>query len=47
VRSCSHALVKTADIIEPDRWTSTLYQERYEIWRSLYPVLAPKFVRMR
>ncbi len=47
VRSCSHALVKSADIIMPDRWTSTLYQERYEIWRSLYPVLAPKFVRMR
>ena len=47
VRSCSHALVKTADIIEPDRWTTLLYQERYETWHSLYPVLAPKFKRMR
>ena len=47
VRTCSHELVKTADVIEPDRWTVSLYQERYDIWHSLYPILRPKFGRMR
>ncbi len=47
VRSCSHELVKTADIFEPDRWTVSLYQERYDVWHSLYPVLRPKFGRMK
>jgi len=47
VRSCSHELVKTAELIEPDRWTVSLYQERYDTWHSLYPILRPKFVRMR
>lgn len=47
VRSCSHVLVKTADLIEPDRWTTSLYQERYDVWHALYPVLRPKFGRMR
>ena len=47
VRSCSHELVKTKDLIEPDRWTVSLYQERYDIWHSLYPILRPKFGRMK
>lgn len=47
VRSCSHELVKTAELIEPDRWTTALYQERYDTWHSLYPLLRPKFVRMK
>ena len=47
VRSCSHELVKTANLIEPDRWTVSLYQERYDTWHSLYPILRPKFGRMR
>ena len=47
VRSCSHELVKTAELIEPDRWTVSLYQERYDTWHSLYPILRPKFGRMR
>ena len=47
VRSCSHALVKTAELIEPDRWTVSRYQERYDTWHSLYPILRPKFGRMR
>lgn len=47
VRSCSHELVKTAELIQPDRWTVSLYQERYDTWHSLYPILKPKFRRMR
>lgn len=47
VRSCSHELVKTSELIEPKRWTTLLYQERYDVWHSLYPVLKPKFGRMR
>ena len=47
VRSCSHELVKTAEITKPDRWTTSLYQDRYDTWHSLYPVLAPKFGRMK
>ena len=47
VRSCSHDLVHTADIIQPDRWTASLYQDRYDTWHSLYPILAPKFGRMK
>lgn len=47
VRSCSHELVNTAELIEPDRWTMALYQERYDTWHSLYPLLRPKFGRMK
>ena len=47
VRSCSHELVHTADIIQPSRWLTSLYQDRYDTWHSLYPVLAPKFGRMK
>lgn len=47
VRSCSNALVNTADLIEPDRWMTSLYQERYDTWHQLYPALRPKFGRMR
>jgi xylulokinase len=47
VRSCSHDLVHTADIIQPERWTASLYQDRYDTWHSLYPILAPKFGRMK
>ena len=47
VRSCSKELVKTAEILEPDRWTTSLYQDRYDTWHSLYPVLRPKFGRMK
>lgn len=47
VRSCSHELVKNDEVIEPDRWLVSLYQDRYDTWHSLYPVLRPKFGRMK
>ena len=47
VRSCSKELVNTAELLEPNRWTVSLYQERYDVWHALYPVLKPKFGLMR
>ena len=47
VRSCSHDLVETKEVLEPNRWATSLYLERYETWHQLYPVLAPKFGRMK
>ncbi len=47
VRSCSHVLVNTNNIIEPDRWLGSLYEDRYDTWHSLYPLLKPKFGRMK
>ncbi|MDO4403563.1 MAG: xylulokinase [Atopobiaceae bacterium] len=47
VRTCCNTLVDTAELLQPDRWTVSLYEERYDIWRSLYPILKPKFGRMK
>ena len=47
VRSCCRDLVHTPGKTTPDRWRASLYQERYDTWRALYPALRLSFKRMR
>ncbi|MGI6118767.1 MAG: xylulokinase [Bilifractor sp.] len=46
VRDCSSQFFQVNEVIDPDPEISSRYLRKYEIWRTLYPLLKPTFKDM-
>ena len=46
VVECARALVRTKERVEPDEALAGAYNERYQVWRTLYPALRPAYQEM-
>lgn len=47
VRECAEKLVQIREVTEPDPEIAARYQNRYEVWRTLYPAMRETFKKIQ